>query len=108
MDAARFDAWTRRRFGLAASGTIAGVLLADRRNVTASKKKRRRKRCIKSGHRCTTGAKRKCCKGRRCDFTGGLSILTLCCGTEDRSCTDDFDCCQGFLCNPATDRCEIL
>lgn len=26
MDASRFDAWTRRRFGTAAAGIVAGVL----------------------------------------------------------------------------------
>jgi hypothetical protein len=62
MDEARFDAWTRRRFGLTTGGLLASLvglaLAAD--DATA---KRRRKKCKKSEKRC---GKKKCVKGDCC------------------------------------------
>jgi hypothetical protein len=113
MDSGRFDAWTRRHFGLAASGVISGLLGlgvhpagsdAKKRN----KKRRRRKRCLKLGNFCTSGGKRRCCKRLRCDFPSAGSMATLCCRTEGGQCDAGIDCCEPFTCNLGNRRCEEL
>jgi hypothetical protein len=107
MDESRFDAWTRRRLGLATGGLLASLAtLQSLADVAAKKKKKRKKRCRKLGATCTPGAKRKCCKNLRCDNVGLDSILqTFCCHDEGQSCTEETDCCVGLGCNGET--CQL-
>ena len=60
MEETRFDAWTRRRFGLMAGSALAA--LAGWQRTDAKKK-----RCKKLGASCKTGGKRKCCGTLKCD-----------------------------------------
>jgi hypothetical protein len=86
MDDPRFDAWTRRRAGLAAGGALVAVLgLATYYETAATTKKNRRreekKRCRKKSNRtwcrneCVRGT---CCPGKRCaggdDCGCGLTV----------------------------------
>ncbi len=103
MDGPQFDAWTRRRFGLAAGGLAAA--LAEW-HTTDARKKRKRKRCRKFGKPCTRGAKRKCCGKLRCDVhSGNGSQQTVCCKTEGKSCEQVTDCCFPLQCNLETKKC---
>jgi hypothetical protein len=110
MDSDRFDAWTRRRFGLGIGiGGAAGLFnlaTPDDAEGKKNKKKRRRKRCLKKNAPCTQGGKRKCCKKLRCDFPAAVSMRTHCCGRAEQWCNEDFDCCVTFLCNLERGRCE--
>jgi hypothetical protein len=114
MDSDRFDAWTRRRFGLGigVGGAVAGLLSlsspipSDAGKKAKRRKKRRRKRCLKKNDVCTQGGKRRCCKDLRCDFPAALSMRTHCCARAEGKCGEDFDCCVGFQCNLGRGRCE--
>ncbi|MGH2616380.1 MAG: hypothetical protein ACRDJC_14145 [Thermomicrobiales bacterium] len=70
MDDTRFDAWTRRRFGLTTGGLLASLLgltaLPDA--ATAKRKKRNRKKCKNNQKRCGTKkcVKGDCCPGKPC------------------------------------------
>jgi hypothetical protein len=101
MDDARFDAWTRRRFGLAAGGLAATALgLAGMEN--AQTRKKRKKRCRKLGAGCTSGGKRRCCGTLRCDrISFEDSPRTRCCRAEDQPCADHHDCCENLCCQPS-------
>jgi hypothetical protein len=137
MDGSHFDAWTRRRFGLAMGGGVAALLgLSALDNADAKHKK---KKCIKKP-RVACGGKKKCCKSEDlscgeilglsgknccrnvqgvckdanqccgdfiCDQIDGLGDQTRCCGAADRSCSEDQDCCSGFTCNPTSKKCEV-
>jgi hypothetical protein len=95
MDGLEFDAWTRRRFGLAVGGAVAALAGLD---ATTAKKKRK-KRCKRLGEGCKPGGKRKCCGQLRCDRPGSDSVdRPLCCKTAGKSCSDSLDCCLGLLC----------
>ena len=101
MDGPEFDAWTRRRIGLAAGGALAA--LAGFRESNASKnkqkRKRRKKRCKRLGDACRQGSKRKCCGQLRCRTTSlNAGIHTFCCKTEGKSCADQSECCDPLLC----------
>ena len=64
MDSARFDTWTRRRFGLAVGALSALLLRAPQREAAG---KKRKKRCKKSEKRCGKKCvKGKCCPGKAC------------------------------------------
>jgi hypothetical protein len=96
MDGSRFDAWTRRRFGLAAGGAIGSLLgLHDVEPDDAEAKKRKR-RCRKLGQSCTPGGRRKCCKkrGLSCQIFEEGSDARRCCRKGNEVCTDDSDCCS--------------
>lgn len=81
MDGTRFDAWTRRRFGMAVGGTVTALLGlgADFSNPAAAKKNEKKK-CKggkkKCGQKCIAKAKccggcsgqKKCCKGECVDL----------------------------------------
>jgi hypothetical protein len=97
MDHTRFDAWTRRRFGLAAGGLAAMVLgLAG---IEDAQTKKKRKRCRKLGRKCKPGGKRKCCGKLNCDATGfGGELPRVCCKTKGKPCGDERDCCDGNGC----------
>ncbi|MGH2615535.1 MAG: hypothetical protein ACRDJC_09875 [Thermomicrobiales bacterium] len=93
MDDFRFDAWTRRRFGLAAGGIAAAVLgIAPGTDTEARKKRRKKKtRCKKLGDVCA-GGKRKCCDNRACVLIDN----SLRCCKDEGPCTDNFQCCSGL------------
>ena len=100
MDGSRFDAWTRRRFGLAAGG-LAGSLLSligiGPDDAQARKGKKKKRRCKKLGQPCKPTGKRKCCKGK------GLACYPpvegpggrRCCLRGQESCKTDDECCHG-------------
>jgi hypothetical protein len=113
MDGSRFDAWTRRRVGLAAGGvTIVLLGLADA-DVRAKKKQKKKQRCRTLNQSCRRGGKRqRCCRGLACDegkvVTGGLS----CCRGFQAECDSENQCCGALKCQPAIalsgDRCCSL
>lgn len=110
MNALRFDAWTRRRFGLAAGGMLAasigvvGLVPAGAKN----RHKRRRKRCRKLGRTCVEGGNRKCCGDLKCDRNEiGEPHPTFCCKREGKGCQADSECCNGLGCAP-TQLCTVL
>ncbi len=108
MDDVRFDAWTRRRFGLATGGlviTLGG--LARGEDATA---RRKRKKCGKNKTRCgKTCVKGNCCPGKSCGpqcacrktvsgkrFCAGTGIMPVC-----EQCDSDADCSDiTFRCVP--------
>jgi hypothetical protein len=101
MEASRFDAWTRRRFGIFAGGTLAtGLGLTEHYEGTAKKKK---KRCRKLGKTCKkSGNKKKCCGSLKCDtISFEPSTHTRCCRKIGQGCADSIDCCALLCC--ATD-----
>ena len=101
MDGFRFDAWTRRRLGLAAGGALTELVgIIGLHDVEAKKKrKKRQKRCKKLGQPCRQGAKRKCCGDLRCRITAAdLDVHTFCCKTEGKPCITELDCCDPLLC----------
>ncbi len=98
MDASRFDAWTRRRLGLAVGGGLASLaglsLLGDAE--ARNKRKKKKKRCKKSLQPC--GGKKKCCK----EFTCGDTLTTqgnVCCKPLQGTCTEASECCGDFICD---------
>lgn len=96
MDGSRFDAWTRRRVGLAAGGAVGSLLglLAPGADDAGAKKK---KRCRKLGQPCTPGGKRQCCKrrGLSCQPPEVGSDARRCCRRGSEPCTDPGQCCSG-------------
>jgi hypothetical protein len=102
MDGSRFDAWTRRRFGLATGGLatlVAGLYAA----ASGFAKKKRKRRCKKLGFsNCkTSGKRRRCCKGLGCDRPG-MSLVRHCCLPIRRLCDDTVEdpqqCCGETVC----------
>jgi hypothetical protein len=135
MDSSRFDAWTRRRFGLAVGGFAAALLGLTPGTDTDAKKKRKRKKpqlnafgCLDIGKACG-GNGSKCCSGicqgkkakkgkqdkSRCvaHNTGGCSTgLSACAGVE-APCGEAGGVCfqttgKGAFCSVATaGSCQI-
>ncbi len=96
MDASRFDAWTRRRFGIALGGAVASSLgFAASRDADARKK--RKKRCKRIRDSCAVGGNRRCCSGLACQPIDGLQG-TRCCRPPGASCTGDPECCGTYFC----------
>ena len=97
MDGSRFDAWTRRRIGLAAGGVAAalGGLIPLGEDGTA--KKKRKKRCRKLGRLCTQGGKKKCCGNRFCARPFTFPVEDRCCKGGGEQCTveEASTCCTG-------------
>ena len=110
MDGKRFDAWTRRRFGLAAGGLVTSLVALVGPDVatTTAKDGNKKNNCKNLGQGCSNGGKkkkkRKCCKDKdlvcRDADTGGQR----CCRDVGGSCSpmSPSDCCTG-LCQ--TDQC---
>jgi hypothetical protein len=104
MDGTRFDAWTRRRFGLVAGGIGVSLLGlkgrdaagAKRKNTKNKKKRRRRKRCKKLLQPCTIGGK-SCCNGNDCETINGGRF---CCKPFGKSCSDGAECCSAVCLTP--------
>ena len=90
MEGSRFDAWTRRGFGVAAGG-LAGTILAQAA-IPGAKAGKKRKRCGKQNDQCNDG-KKKCCCGYHCEaFDSGPR---RCCRAADFPASSDQDCCSG-------------
>jgi hypothetical protein len=110
MDAPRFDAWTRRRFGVLTGGllaAVAGLTIAE--EATAKKHKHCKKSETKCGKKCVKGA---CCPGASCKVNGercdcgktldgeafGASRAQALC----EPCTSDDDCLERDRCAKVT------
>lgn len=110
MDGERFDAWTRRRFGLAAGGAVASLLgligLEDAEAKKKKKKKKKKKDCRKLGQTCDqTQKNKKCCKqDQLCAQVQGLGSGTFCCKQRGAGCSENSDCCGNDKCQNGT--CE--
>lgn len=104
MDHTRFDAWTRRRFSLAAGGGIAALLGLATTETTGAKKngKKRKKRCRKLGTFCKPGSKRTCCGKLKCNRESSVNpAKTVCCKTEGKPCSPlatEHECCGDLSC----------
>ena len=102
MDGARFDTWTRRRFGRVTVGALAGSLgLAAARPSLARNKKRGKKRqkpCEKLGTRCNPNNDAQlCCGVFYCQIVPELGGHR-CCKTLHLACSRDADCCGNLSC----------
>jgi hypothetical protein len=95
MDATRFDAWTRRTFGLATASALAAALGLTGDN-TAEARRRKKRKCRNLTESC--GGKKKCCKSYHC-ATVGISVKTFCCRSTQQVCTGiDGECCGDRVC----------
>jgi hypothetical protein len=116
MDGSQFDAWTRRRFGMAASGAAVASLLGllgladanakhkNKHDGNSNKNKnnnKTKKKCRKTGQSCDqTQKKKKCCnKNELCAQVRGQGSGNRCCKQRDDGCKKDDDCC-------GNDRCQ--
>jgi hypothetical protein len=113
LDGTRFDAWTRRRFGLATGGAVAGLLgLASLHEAEAKKKnkkkRKKKKQCKKLGQGCDTSVKKKkCCSERQlCSTIQGQGSRTFCCKQNGEGCSRDEDCCGNDFCGN-DNKCRI-
>jgi hypothetical protein len=89
MDAKHFDAWTRRKFGLAAGSALAALFTLR----TMDEASARRRRCLRQGRACTSTGKR-CCRKLQCQETKiNGAFVNACCKAEGESCTVDSACC---------------
>ncbi|MGH2617354.1 MAG: hypothetical protein ACRDJC_19145 [Thermomicrobiales bacterium] len=106
MDGSRFDAWTRRRFGLAAAGLAPLLPWLAGPEVAAAKKnkKKKKRRCTKLGRECKPGGKRKCCQKLKCRLVQNVVGFAFhCCKDVGAQCGLDGECCSGFCLD---DRCQ--
>lgn len=98
MEESRFDAWTRRRFGLALGGGLAALGLGARGGTVAGKKKK--KRCRKLKQACQSGNRnRKCCNGLTCGESVAIPEGAHCCRKAQGICSDASECCSPALCD---------
>jgi hypothetical protein len=104
MDAKRFDAWTRRRFGLGAGGLAASLLgfqgldEAEGKNnkhkhKNKGKHKHKGQKCKKAGTGCKP-QKRDCCTGLSCQAIPGFGS-ERCCAAAGAACSQSQECCSG-------------
>lgn len=112
MDDRQFDAWTRRRFGRASGGLLAGLLGIGRGSESIARHHHHNKsnKCKKSETRCG----KKCVKGECCprSFCGGgecnclraTNGKTVCLARELIACPDVSECTTNADCN-ITERC---
>lgn len=103
MDGNRFDAWTRRRFGLATAGALAALLARHHPHDTEAGR-----RCLRKGRVCANTSKR-CCGKLTCDNTiiNGADNL-FCCKPDDASCkpgASEPGCCSTH-CDAETETCK--
>ena len=122
MDGARFDAWTRRRFGLTAGGMLVSLAGMAANDDDASAKHHHHKKCGQNEKRCGKKCvKGNCCLGKACQghcecgktvegktFCWETFIKTLCeqC-TSSSSCEEPFKCVKLDGCLPdATAVCK--
>ena len=102
MDAKHFDAWTRRKFGLAAGSILAALLALDHTDGAGA-----RRRCLRKGRVCSNTNKR-CCK-LSCDSTfANGEFGEFCCKLDDASCkpgASEPGCCSTY-CDAETETCR--
>jgi hypothetical protein len=123
MDETQFDAWTRRRFGLAAGGAataaLAGLLgsiglseedaeaARKHRNNNNNKnrkknknKNKNKKQCRKLGQSCDeTRKKQQCCSNTQlCAQVADLGSGNFCCKQLSQNCSSNEDCCGSNRC----------
>jgi hypothetical protein len=115
LDGTRFDAWTRRRFGLMTGGAIAstlglaGLLDADaKKKNNKNKNKNKKKKCKKLQQSCDQSKKnKKCCnKNQLCAQVSHLGSGNHCCKQRGSGCSEDADCCGNDRCG-GNDTCEL-
>jgi hypothetical protein len=111
MNDSPFHTWTRRRFGVTASGAMAAVLAAvacndvtaksGKRKKRRNRQKSRNQRCLALHQHCRPGnARPHCCAGLTCDRAVTLEgLLSQCCRQPQDVCTDTSDCCYPASCN---------
>jgi hypothetical protein len=111
MVGSRFDAWTRRRLGVAA---VAWLGLLPEHEAAAKRKRKKRKRqrarsrkCEPLGTDCNPhNDKRLCCGDTICgqaDLLGGRR----CCHDRHGICQRDADCCNNMKCmSPPDGFCD--
>jgi hypothetical protein len=103
MKGTLFDAWTRRRFGLVAGGSLAtllGALSHGEADAKKRKKRRRKKRCKQPCGPCRFCQKGKCRSrsvGSACNGAGTCLLN----GTCARPCDENLDCLPGCSCHSA-------
>ncbi len=95
MDGSRFDAWTRRGFGVAAGGLAGSLLALSAIPDAEAGRGKKKKRCKKLGDVCNDG-KKKCCCGYGCQ-TSGMSVQKFCCRAAGFPAETVQDCCSGKL-----------
>jgi hypothetical protein len=101
MDGSRFDAWTRRRFGVATAGAVAAVIRLIERDSTTAKREHRHKipSCKKLKQPCKR--QHQCCDRVRrltCDKVGSLP-KRRCCYDYRTICSGvDGECCRNLTC----------
>ncbi|MGH2615500.1 MAG: hypothetical protein ACRDJC_09700 [Thermomicrobiales bacterium] len=99
MDGARFDDWTRRRFGRAIGATLAalvGLSAEGEVGMTRRKKRRRKDRCQRVTEHCNRATD--CCNSLVCEPVNGLSG-NRCCRLLRTACAGPQDCCGALFCN---------
>jgi hypothetical protein len=94
MDGARFDAWTRRRFGRFAGGVLAALRGTAPLAEMDAKRKKRKGRCKRVKAACKPGGKRKCCKQLVCRDKGRGDPDFRCCKPDGEACTSSDECCH--------------
>ena len=109
MDGERFDAWTRRRFGLAAGGAAASLLgllgmedaEAKKKHKNKKKNKKKKNKCKNLGQSCDqTQKNKKCCKSSQlCAQVQGLGSGNFCCKQRGSNCSVNTDCCGNDKCS---------
>jgi hypothetical protein len=125
MEDTRFDAWTRRQFGLASGGLLVALLgLAGTSDQATAKHKHRkhhkpRQRCQQLGQFCLPDDNGACCGKLHCGpipsfavapavTNRGVNPKDVCCQPGGGSCRPGKnDCCAPFGCAPASKRCEL-
>jgi hypothetical protein len=104
VKAQRFDAWTRRRFGLVAGGLLT---LLGGWSAAAERGNQQGETCCRALlTRCRPGNTPKCCKGTRCKSVKGEHI---CCKPAGKTChpfAKRNDCCPGLTCSMTDEVCR--
>jgi hypothetical protein len=115
MDDARFDDWTRRRFGLVAGGGLLALLVAghpadaagrNRKRKRKRKRKRRRQQkptCPGAGRPCDE-TDPDCCPGLACEWLALDAVEPACCYPDGAECTPETPCCSSN-CDAETGTC---
>jgi hypothetical protein len=103
MNAKHFDAWTRRKFGLAAGSILAALLALSHTDGAGA-----RRRCLRKGRVCSNTNKR-CCGKLSCDSTfANGEFGEFCCKLDDASCkpgASEPGCCSTY-CDAETETCR--
>ena len=111
MDGPRFDAWTRRRFGLLAGGVAAALLRLSAADAADARQRKKKPRCRPLRFECNDKNRHKrCCPGLFCAEVEGLGDTDRCCQAYRSPCRDDSECCGFAECKVITgldnvDRC---